>query len=125
MNGKRTLDPSKDLFSSNEDISMIKYKCKSLKKNGSVGSLSALIKRTPSLKKIRTRNAITKDSGLFTKEYNTVNPVYKHKTFVNIEEMKQKGGYAGNTFNHNKSMNINNQSCLKKQKPSHIGMSRK
>lgn len=100
MNGKRTIDPSTDLFASYENLKIRRRYNKdrhtSMKKSASVGSLSTLFDKTPLYNKTRT-NSITKDSGLFTKEYNTINPVYKHKAFVDLEEIKKIGNnYAGN-----------------------------
>ena len=90
MNTKRIIEPQKDLIP-NPNYHQKKRK---IFRNSSTGSIINLIEKTPLYIIPKTRNKITQDNKIFSKEFFTYNDFKKSKKSVDLNKYK-KMGYAG------------------------------
>ena len=84
LNTFRTITPERDI-TQNGTIQPTKRKVLS---SSTTGSISNLLKKTPMNKCIPVRNAIGKESGVFTKEYYNSKYYKRQKTPVNLEKVR-------------------------------------
>ena len=90
LNTKRIIEPQKDLIPNQN-----KYqKKRKIFRNSSTGSIINLIEKTPLYIIPKTRNKITEDNKIFSKEFFTYNDFKKSKKSVDLNKYK-KMGYAG------------------------------
>lgn len=93
INSKRTLTPLRDIIPDGSYHSNYKKK---LLRSSSTGSIANLLRRTPGYTTPRVRDRITKESGnIFSTDYNTV-VIKRHKSKVNMNELKNDKSFAGN-----------------------------
>ena len=90
LNTKRIIEPQKDLIPNLNNH----QKKKKILRNSSTGSIINLIEKTPLYIIPKTRNKITEDNKIFSKEFFTYNDFKKSKKSVDLNKYK-KMGYAG------------------------------
>ena len=104
LNTFRTITPERDI-TPNGTIQPTKRKVLS---TSTTGSISNLLKKTPMNKSIPVRNAIGKESGVFTKEYYNSKYYKRQKTPVNLEKVRMNRSFAGSR----KMLDINGDNFL-------------
>ena len=91
INSKRTLNPNSDLIGTDRYLTPKRK----ILRSSSTGSIANLLKKTPLEKKIRVRDQVSRENGVFTTEYYTSNYFRKQKSSVDLNKLKKRGGYAG------------------------------
>lgn len=95
INTRRTINPLTDILSSQSDFNKCNRLIKINKSKSCNGKIQSSINKRPLEKNRKIKNDMTKETGIFTPEFNSSLPVSNHKTFVNLSKIKKRGDYAG------------------------------